>query len=175
MARVKKIKLKDPKKITTLEMEIILMEYFNFNKKIVVPCVSYGIKYKGKPLHECDLVILTQNKDKTGKISGFGTEVEIKISKADLKKDKFKKHTHDSVLIKSFYYAVPYYLEEFALTEIPAHAGLLVINKRGTVIISKKPINNVNCIKWPKDLIFKLCKLGTMRIFNLKRNIHKLK
>lgn len=167
MGRIQKIKLKDPKKITTLEIELILMNHFKFNKKIIVPGVGYGIKYKRKSLHECDLLILTD--------SNYATEVEIKISKADLKKDKFKKHTHDSVLIKTFYYAVPHYLEEFALTEIPAHAGLIVINKRGTVKISRKSINNVDCVKWPEDLVFKLCKLGTMRIFNLKRNIHKLK
>lgn len=167
MARVKKIKIKDPKNITTLEMELVLLNYLKFNKNIVVPNVGYGIKYNGKPLHECDLLKVTD--------SGYGYEYEIKISKADLKKDKDKTHGHKHNLIKSFYYAVPYYLEDTALEEIPEHAGLLIISKTGKVIEKKKPINNKECIKWDDDLKLKLCTLGTMRIYNLKRNIHTLK
>lgn len=64
-------------KITTLDMEIVLMEYFGVNRNIIVPNVSWGLN-----LHECDLLIFSK--------SGYATEVEIKISKQDLLKDKNK-------------------------------------------------------------------------------------
>lgn len=78
----------------------------------------------GLGLHECDLLIL----------SGFGyaTEIEIKTNKYDLLKDKEKKHNHISGLIKKIYFAIPEKVElNFALTNIPKRAGLIVINKKG--------------------------------------------
>lgn len=156
------------KKITTLEMEIILMEYFKFNQKIVVPNVRYGITYKNRPLNECDLLVLTG--------SNYGVQIEIKISKADLMKDKDKKHNHniDHPLIKTFYFAVPYYLEE-ALEVVPDYAGLLIVNENGTVYEKRKPINDKKAIKWTDELILKLGRLAVMRIYNLKKNILKLR
>ena len=157
------------KKITTLEMEIILMEYFKFNQKIVVPNVRHGIRYKNRPLNECDLLVLTGSK--------YGVQIEIKVTKADLMKDRDKKHDHniDHPLIKTFYYALPYYLEEVALQEIPEYAGLLIVNENGTVYEKKKPINDKNAIKWSDEIILKLGRLAVMRIYNLKKNILKLR
>lgn len=160
---------KDKNKITTLEMELILMQYFKFDKKIIVPNVRYGITYNNIALSDCDLLSITS--------SNYGVMVEIKISKPDLLKDKNKKHDHNlnNPLIKTFYFAVPYYLEEIALEEIPDYAGLLVVTECGTVYEKKKPINDKNAIKWSEELKYKLCHLGTMRIFNLKKNILKLR
>lgn len=165
MPRIKKVKIKDKNNITTLEMELMLMRHFKFNKNIIVPNVGKGIKYKNKPLHECDLIMLSN--------SNYGTEIEIKISKQDLKNDFKKKHGHKHQLIKFFYYAVPHYLKKDALELIPDNAGLLSIDDKKVTVV-RKPIKQ-DCVKWTDELVLKLCRLGTMRIYNLKMNVHKSK
>lgn len=165
MARIKKVKVKDNKKITTLEMELMLMRHFKFNQKIIVPNVRNGIKYKKKSLNDCDLLILSK--------SNYATQIEIKVTKADLKHDFQKKHNqnYDHMLIKTFYYAVPHYLKEFALTIIPEEAGLLSVSNKGVTEIKKA--KTLEHVKWDDELKLKLCTLGTMRIYNLKMNNHK--
>ena len=64
------------KKITTLEVELSLMKHFNFRENVIVNGVHWGMVINGKPLHECDLLILSK--------ANYATEVEIKISKSDL-------------------------------------------------------------------------------------------
>jgi len=91
--------------ITTPEMEIALAEYFGIRQNLIVPNVSWGMDS-----HECDLFILTP--------AGYGWEVEIKVSKADLFKDKHKRHRHNSSKIKFLYFAIPEYLERY-IDEIP--------------------------------------------------------
>lgn len=165
---------------TTLEMEIALMEYFNVRQNLIVPNVSWGLL---PDFHECDLLILRN--------SMIGTEIEIKISKADLKKDKSKKHDHSHELIKDFYFSVPEELKDFALDNIPDKAGLYIVKKvicrysnieKGLyekeeyrVDLVKKCLPNKNYRKWSIDEKGKLQRLAAMRILTLKKNIFKLK
>ena len=72
------------KKTTTLEMEVHLSSFLNFRTNIVVPNVSWGMFS-----HECDLIRLTP--------SGYCSEIEIKVSLADLKKDQEKRHNNVDV------------------------------------------------------------------------------
>jgi len=140
------------------------MNYFIVNKKIIVPNVSWGL---GIGLHECDLLVLTP--------AGYATEIEIKISKQDLLNDKNKLHQHKHNHIKTFYFCVPEKLKDIAIEEIPTRAGLFVINAKFKIKEVRKPNNNKECVKWDKQLMFKLAKLGTMRILTLKKNIIKLR
>jgi len=92
-------------------METALASYFDWRVHMIVPNVSYGLQ-----LHECDLLVVTK--------CGYATEIEIKISRADLKKDSSKWHGHKSKKIKRLFFAIPEHLahcHEF----IPAHAGIL--------------------------------------------------
>ena len=150
----------------TLEMEVALMTYLNVRQNIIVPNIYWGMEL----LYECDLVKLTKN--------GYATEIEIKISKADLKKDREKRFQHDSFLFKYLYFAVPIELKEFALQEIMGRAGLYTVekNKRypGKYIVSevRKPIKYGN-YKWSDKERLKLASLGTMRILTLKNQLLK--
>ena len=147
----------------TLEMEIALMSHFGIRRNIIVPNVFWGMLP-----YEADLVILTK--------SNYATEIEIKISKADLKKDKEKRHNHDSDMFKYLYFAVPKELTEFALTEIPGKAGLLEVIDRGKgynkfVRQVKPPVLNKNHMQWKNHERVKLAELGCMRILGLKMKI----
>lgn len=102
----------------TPEMEQALwMHWARKGEKVMCLNVSWGMFN-----HECDMLVL--NKDNTF------TEVEIKISKADLKKDSKKSHGHKDYRnrIHKLYFAIPEAMESedvFAL--IPERAGIMVV------------------------------------------------
>jgi len=152
--------------MTTLEMEICLMQFFNIRYNVIVPNISWGIAN----LHECDLLVLSK--------SNYATEVEIKISKSDLMKDKKKKHGHWHNHITRLYYAVPNKLVDTALTEIPSRAGLISCKKAPNGSLYAKKVKeckrNMKSHKWTDTEKAKLCHLGTMRILGLKKKISKL-
>jgi len=154
--------IKGKQKLKTIEMEIALMRHLNIRQNLIVPNVYWGINGLN---YECDLVKLTQN--------NYATEIEIKVSKNDLLKDKEKFHGHVSNLFKYLYFAVPLKLKDIALKVIPGRAGLFVIkktDKRFVIDEVKKPIMNKNSIQWNKER-YKLAELGAMRILKLKEKI----
>ena len=108
--------------MTTLEIEIALMKYFNFRQNLIVPNIGWGIidSYMNS-LHECDLLVLSQ--------ANYAIEIEIKTNKYDLLRDNKKKHGHIHNYIKFLYFAVPQDLQEMALQNIPERAGLLIVKR----------------------------------------------
>ena len=152
-------------KITTINMELILVHHFKPRTKLIVPNVSWGLG-----IHECDLLILSQ--------TGYATEIEIKVSAYDLVKDKKKRHKHDSHKIKYLYFAIPHYLEEL-IGEIPERAGVIIVrpsNYNGKLFcdIVRKPKVHGH-YKFSEEERYKLARLGALRIWTLKQNIQKLK
>lgn len=184
-------------KMTTLEVEIVLMEHFKFNQKDIVCGLTGTIR--GLVRFETDMLVLSK--------SGFAVAVEIKVSKADLKRDLKKPHIQsiDPRLdyndystsktmylgsspkqwfpkIKHFYYAVPEKLEEAALEQIPEVCGLIVVkdsyvhlNVRRPALASvvRKP-KRITDYKWTDEERMNLLRLGTMRQYNLKKKLLKL-
>lgn len=141
---------------TSLEIEVRLADHFNYRQNIIVPNISWGMN-----MHECDLLIITK--------AGYATEIEIKISKSDLIKDKKKEHGHQSILIKYLYFAIPEKLDKEEIkAEIPARAGIIIINKQGKLRIDRKPLKNNGCVKLTDSQILNIARLGAMRIWNLK-------
>ena len=160
----------------TIEIEVALMNHLNIRTNIIVPNVSWAFNamHEGKhgifsrSLHECDLLVLSK--------SNYATEIEIKISKNDLLKDKEKKHKHDHNLIKYLYFAVPKSLKELALEKIPKRSGLYVIyqNKKRIIIkCERKAIINKESIRWSDKQRYHLAHIGAMRIYNLKKKLIK--
>jgi hypothetical protein len=62
-----------------IHVELAVASYFGIRRHLIVPNVSWGLGLR----HECDLLIVRE--------SGFAAEVEIKVSKSDLKKDVEKR------------------------------------------------------------------------------------
>ncbi len=157
-------------KITTLEMECVLSDFFDKRRNLIVPNVSWGMFN-----YELDLVVLSS--------SGYATEIEIKISKADLKKDKEKRHEHENVMIKNLYFAIPDHMDiKFALENIPERAGLLVVVENTTRRRNKysvrgvrSPVSASKPYRWTDEDRYKLARLGALRIWRLKEKIIKLK
>lgn len=155
--------------MTTLEVEIAIMRYFKPRQNLVVPNVSWGMGFR----HELDVLVVTK--------AGVGYEIEIKVSKADLKKDKEKWHNHIDYMnrIRRLYFAVPSSLKEVALQEIPEHAGLLVVtlhrDRYYYVTEAKSPKQNMSSRKFSDKEICDLYRLGALRILGLKEKVLKLK
>lgn len=81
---------------TVTEIQLALRNCFLFNQRsdIMVPNVSWGLLP-----YEADFVSVSR--------SGYMTEVEIKRSFQDFKKDFTKEHNHDDERVYRFYYCVP--------------------------------------------------------------------
>jgi hypothetical protein len=144
-------------------MEVALASYFDSRRNLIVPNVSWGLG-----IHECDLLIVTR--------SGYATEVEIKCSRYDLKRDCLKHHGHRSKLIKRLYFAIPEQLLGF-LSFIPEQAGVIVLTGDADYCsqprcreVRKPAINNVASRLRP-DQIEHLGRLAAMRIWDLKKSL----
>ena len=83
--------------------------------------------------HECDLLIITK--------AGCSYEIEIKVSKHDLIKDKEKRHTHSSNKINRLYFAMPSSLLPY-IEHVPEKAGVIEVRDGKCFFIRDAKINN---------------------------------
>lgn len=146
--------------VSTQMMEVVVARCLKPRINLIVPNVSWGFF-----IHECDLLCITPSR--------YLWEVEIKVSKADLVKDKLKRHRHNSHKIKRLYFAIPDYLEKH-IEHIPERAGIIVVNSKflGCNII--RSAKNVGKYKINEGEYLKLAELGCLRIWGLKETIVNL-
>jgi hypothetical protein len=152
-------------KIHSGHIEVAVANYFGYRQNIIVPNISYGWDLR----HEADLIIVNKN--------NYVSEVEIKISAADLRADFKKGHGHESKKIRSLYYALPDTLIELAKELVPQQHGILAIHwneytGRYVCQTVRKAKQNKNAAITDKELQ-ELMRLAMMRIWTLKK--HKIK
>ncbi len=152
--------------ITSKDIEKLLVCHrykspYSFRKFICVPNVSYGFFDD----READLIAVST--------SNYITEIEIKISVADLKKDleKYKFTKDQNPLIKNFYYAMPIAVWNKVKENppIPEYAGVYVILENNkTIVLERKCIPNKNAVKLSDALLIKLMRLAVIRYWTYK-------
>jgi len=149
-------------KIHAGHMEVAVAKLIGWRVATIVPNVSWGLGLR----HECDLLIL----DKLGRLS----EVEIKISKSDLKADFRKGHNHISPIIGRLIYAVPDELVDFAKTVIPEKSGLITVKwtSIGWQATWVRYCKHGESLKLTAEQKIKLMSLGCMRIWTLKEALY---
>lgn len=155
----------------TIDIEIALMEHFEFDKKLVVPNVT---RRSELVQFETDMLIISN--------SGYASGVEIKVSKTDLKNDLKKWHWNNKSYyeeFKYFYYAVPEKLYYETKKIIPTWCGIIVVSwdvffEKYKCKIIKKP-TKLNNKKWTDKEISSLQRIAAMRIYNLKKKIRNEK
>jgi hypothetical protein len=145
--------------MTSLEMECALISYFSPTRNIIVPNVSWGMG-----LHECDLLVVTP--------TGCSYEIEIKIDKYDLKKDKLKYHEHRSIKITRLYFALPSNLLPY-VEHVPERAGIIEVAEGGFCNIIREA-ESKNTYRFTEEERTKLMRLGCLRILPLKRKVKDL-
>lgn len=155
--------------MTTPELEKAVVRLLNPRLNAIVPNVSWGLGLR----HECDLLVL-DNRNRF-------TEVELKVSKSDLKKDFQKGHGHCSDFISRLVYAVPDYLLEDARQLVPKQHGIIVARKQQQYRYGiDEPVEfwEAVWVRIPRHVpyrrptekkINKFLRLGTIRIWNNKR------
>ena len=150
---------KPARKLKCIDIECAVASYFNWRVNLIVPNVSWGMF-----IHECDLLIVTK--------AGYCYEVEIKTSRSDLKADMKKRHGHKSELIKKLYFAIPEYLAD-CIEFIPAHAGIITVSAEGGFcqVIRQPQVNGGRSLSEQER--FQVARLGTMRIWSLKRFVRE--
>jgi len=151
-------------------MECALATWFDYRINLIVPNVYWGW---GLDNHECDLLIVSK--------AGYVTEVEIKISRADLRADAKKSHGHRNARIKYLYFAVPEKLETAALEFVPERAGIITVRNGENVVgiyphrpkckRIREPSKTINVSKMSDHERYKIARLGALRIWNLKRKL----
>lgn len=133
--------------------------------KLVVPNVSYGFLP-----WESDVLVI--NKDDSL------SEVEIKISVADFRRDskKQKWHSHGMQqefkrLITRFYYAMPIEIYERVKDEVPDFAGVIVVrdNRFNPTQTVKRATSNRSCQKLSVEDQLKLARLMCFRYWSNRK------
>lgn len=146
-----------PDKLNTSDVESAVAKYFNPRINLIVPNVYWGLGFS----YELDLLICSQ--------SFYCTEVEIKVSKSDIKAEQNKRHTHRDNKIKRFFYAVPWYLQDCEY--LPSNCGLIVVDDNLRCKTMRPPRVNRFARRLTPDEHIKLLELGCMRIWTLKETI----
>lgn len=151
--------------IKTKEIELALSNYYGTRQNLIVPNVSWGLN-----IHECDMLVIRP--------SNWAIEIEIKISKSDLKADLKKEHQHKSNLLKELWFAMPDEYVDDWIEFVPKRAGVLGVKK---ILATNGKITyystyqyrqaelNRNARKLNDIEIAKVGKLGVMRYWNNRR------
>jgi hypothetical protein len=158
---VKEGKRKNMNYETCPEIEMAIVRYFNPRLNTIVPNVWWGMGLN----HECDLFVLTK--------SGFAYEVEIKVSRSDIKADLKKPYGHDSRLLRKLYFAIPEKLTG-SIDLIPERAGVLTVSNTGHVEKLREAKPYPQAVRLSPEQQFKVAKLGTMRVWALRNEINRL-
>lgn len=149
------------KKLHSGHVEVLVARLFCFRKHMIVPNVSWGWGLG----HEADMIIVGEG----NKV----TEVEIKVTLADLKNDFKKGHNHKSKMIGRLYYAFPESMLKRGLPLIPKSCGIIIIVERNggwkaelyRMVRYKKDYNGIST-----EQLVELLRLGVMRVWSLKEH-----
>lgn len=139
----------------TAEMELRVATHIGWRKHFIIPNLSFGLGFR----HELDLAVVTKQNRLW--------EIEIKISRADLRADLKKWHGHLDNRITRFYFAIPEKLIN-CVDLIPDRAGVFVVREKFVDEIKPAKINS-DARKLTDQELSKLYRLAAMRVWSMKR------
>ena len=128
--------------MTANEVEIEVAKHFGWRQNVIVPNVYWGLGLN----YEADMVILRP--------SGWAIEIEIKVTRADIKAD-LKKHKHnftnEQSKFRQFYFAVPKIIADDP--RIPERAGILAIHEAngavsGCEVLRPAKLNPIEALRY---------------------------
>ena len=102
------------KKTNEGDMALRLSAHFDPRRNLIVPNVSWGLLN-----YEADMIVMSPG--------NVVKEIEIKVTRQDLRNDHKKGHGHRDRFITELYYAIPKYLEN-SQNLIPDHAGIIIVD-----------------------------------------------
>lgn len=145
----------------TCDIELAVSAWIGTRNHLIVPNVSWGLY-----LHECDLLVVSK--------SGYATEIEIKVTPSDLRADSKKIHEHRSKRIKFLYFAMPKEMRGH-VNDVPERAGVILVDDKEYCELVRRPVSNPLAVKITPDDQFQIARLGTLRMWNLKRELRDIR
>ena len=146
--------------MTAIEIELAVAKFLNWRTHLIIPNVSWSLFE-----YEMDMAVITK--------SNRLWEVEIKVSKSDLKADLKKRRQHNDHRVSRLYFAIPESLVP-NIELIPERAGVLMVLPDFKVIEIRKP-KILPAPALDTQEINKLQKLLSMRIWGLKRKLIRMR
>ena len=138
---------------TEWHMQYLIAMTLGTRSNIIVPNVSWGLLS-----YEADLLVLHPK-------SGYMDEVEIKISRGDLLRDKKKWHHHfNNTMVRRLWFAIPTKLLS-SLGDIPEHAGVFSVTTHGVALVIRTPKINKSAMPLSAKDRFQLARLGYLRMW----------
>ena len=147
--------------LNALDIELAVAKKIGWRSHLIIPNVSWGLFD-----YEMDMAIVT----KSNKL----WEVEIKISKADLKADLKKRRQHNDFRLSRLYFAIPKKLMN-CIDLIPDRAGVFVVWSQSLAILHRPAIENRLAPDLTEKEIQKLQHLLAMRIWGVKRKLIRMR
>jgi hypothetical protein len=150
--------------MNTQRLEWLVADFLGVRENLIVPNVKYG--FYGMP-YEADLIVVAP--------SMYATEIELKVSKSDIKADNNKEaYAHKSKRIKRFFYAVPDELKDCEY--LPIDCGLIIARERiysngQNCMIVRPPRINKDAKKLTEQEYRVLLRLCAMRVWTLKERL----
>ncbi len=138
---------------------------YNPRTYLLLTNVSWGLG-----VHECDLLAMSGAR--------YLTEIEIKVSVNDCRRDLSKRHHHDNVKIKYLYFAVPDTIVSKCLPYIPERAGIIAVTDRGQYLHARR-LRPARAHAGARPLsefeVSKLQRLGCIRYWFIREQLQALK
>lgn len=139
-----------------------LARFYDPRKNIIVPNVSWSFFN-----HEVDLLVISK--------AGYGTEIEIKVSMADLKKD-FSKKKHTKVrpkLLSRLFYCVPTAMVDAAKQIVPEQFGIMEYyvpsgQERGFIRVIRGAKKEKTCEVWSQKDQYLILRNLSIKFWNRK-------
>ena len=150
-------------KLHSGRVEIAVAGLINYRRNAIVPNVSWGLGLD----HECDLLVL----DATGRF----TEIEIKTSAQDLRRDFEKWHKHRSNIISRLVYAVPEAILELTQELVPPGQGIIAVVWNGYQYKAewvRRCKHDKKKGKPDAKTVSRFYELGLMRVWSLKQKLY---
>ena len=147
---------------TLLDLELKIAEFFGYRQNVIIPNVSWGMGL----LYEADIVVISPQK--------YCTEIELKVSKSDLKADakkwKWKLTSRDEEgIIRRRFFGIPHYLLD-ALEFIPLECGVLCLRENGRVDMVRSAKTRKARSLTDREYLHAL-HLASMRTWTLKKHL----
>lgn len=159
----------------TSEIELALFHYCFKKNKAILPRVKRGYIVN----HECDMLLCSKN--------NYLTEIEIKVSIADIKADLKKKHGHNDDRLKKVIFCIPKELLKKAEEIIPQEFGIWTVEYKEVTVYhfyeSKKEFQYIikefrkaqtkkDVQKVSEEVVLEMWRLSSLRYWaTLKENI----
>lgn len=140
-------------------VEIAVARFYGVRRYTILPNAYWGLDFR----YELDLLVVSG--------AGYMYEIEIKVSRGDIRADKKKRWQHDSPRIRELWFAVPEKLAEYACEEVMPRAGIMSVSPKGGVTKIRKCEINKMAPKISERHRLKIGSLSNMRMWDLKYSL----